>query len=142
LGKYIKWPQNIPNDYKTYQISTKERNDHKIYQMTAKIPNYHNINQHFWLQGPPKCTKILIFGMEIYHQATLLPKWLLQIHRQYVLVILYIHSTCTFRIDICKGDDLKCIIFFQTYWNNITSLFRANIVPLTDWFFTFITWYN
>jgi hypothetical protein len=43
--KYTEWPINIQNDYKLYQ--------------------------HLPLQGPPKSTQIGIFGLKIYHLATL-----------------------------------------------------------------------
>jgi hypothetical protein len=35
------------------------------------IPNGHKIYQHFPFQDPPKITKIVIFGLKIYHLATL-----------------------------------------------------------------------
>jgi hypothetical protein len=50
------------------------------YSKTGKNkPNYHqyipnlDINQHIPLQGPPKWTQIEIFGLTIYHLATLPP---------------------------------------------------------------------
>jgi hypothetical protein len=51
--KYTKWPWNIPNG-------------HEIC-----IPNGHKIYQHLPLQKPPKFTQILIFGLKLYHLATL-----------------------------------------------------------------------
>jgi hypothetical protein len=48
------------------------------YQMVIKylnspyyIPNGHTIHQPFSIQGPPKFTQIGIFGLKIYHLATL-----------------------------------------------------------------------
>jgi hypothetical protein len=50
--------ENIPND-----------------QVTIKwpyyIPNGHKIYQNFPFQDPPKFTQILIFGLKIYHLATM-----------------------------------------------------------------------
>jgi hypothetical protein len=43
---YTKWPYNIPNGHKIYQL--------------------------FPFQGPPKCSHIAIFGLKINHLATLL----------------------------------------------------------------------
>jgi hypothetical protein len=57
-----------PKRGKMYQITTK-------YQMAlkyTKCPKYdHKISQHAPLQGPLKFTQIGIFGMKIYHLATL-----------------------------------------------------------------------
>jgi hypothetical protein len=50
--KYTKWPQNISNG-------------HKIYQMAIKI------YQHLPFQEPPKFTQTGIFGLKKYHLATL-----------------------------------------------------------------------
>jgi hypothetical protein len=35
------------------------------------IPNVHRIYQAFLFKGPPKFTQIRIFGLKIYHLATL-----------------------------------------------------------------------
>jgi hypothetical protein len=58
LAKHTKGPCNIPND-------------RKIYQMAVNIPNSHKIYQYVPCRGPPKFTQIGIFGMKIYHLATL-----------------------------------------------------------------------
>jgi hypothetical protein len=65
LEKYTRLPQNIPFG-------------HKIYQMAIKIPrpNVHKIYQNLILQDPPKLTQIAIFGLKIYHLATLSPNYL------------------------------------------------------------------
>jgi hypothetical protein len=54
------------------------QNVHKIYQMDAKytkwphnIPNGHELDQHSPLQDPRISTQIGIFGLNIYHLATL-----------------------------------------------------------------------
>jgi hypothetical protein len=54
--KYTKWTQNIPND-------------RKIDQMAIDY-----VYQHLPLQDPPKFTQIDIFGLKIWHLATLLGK--------------------------------------------------------------------
>jgi hypothetical protein len=71
--KYTKWPQNIPNGHKIYQMATKYtkwpqniENGHKIDQMVKK---YINIFHCKTLQN---LTQILIFGLKIYHLATLI----------------------------------------------------------------------
>jgi cytochrome c len=53
-------------------------NDHKIYQMAIKYtkwmknrPNGDKIYQRLPLQDSPKLTQIGIFGLKIYHLATL-----------------------------------------------------------------------
>jgi hypothetical protein len=51
---------------KNYQITMKYTKGPKIYQMTINIPNGHEI-----LQDPPKSTQIWMFGLKIYHLATL-----------------------------------------------------------------------
>jgi hypothetical protein len=49
----------------------------KIYQIAAKLPNVHKIKncqrlyQTLPIQGPHKFTQIGIFGLKIYHLATL-----------------------------------------------------------------------
>jgi hypothetical protein len=59
--KYTKFPHNIPNSHKIYQIRTKYTklpqnipNYYKIYQITTKIPNGHKIQI-------PKCSTFLFF---------------------------------------------------------------------------------
>jgi hypothetical protein len=51
---------------KNYQITTKLPNGNKIYQMAIEI------YQHLSMQDTPKFTQIRIFGLKIYHLATLL----------------------------------------------------------------------
>jgi hypothetical protein len=65
--KYTKLPQNIPNDYNVYQMATNIPKDRKVGR-----PNCFKIYQHLQLQDPPKFTQIGIFGLKIYHLATLL----------------------------------------------------------------------
>jgi hypothetical protein len=55
-AKYPKWPQNIPIEWKIYQMATKYTN------CTENLPNDHKIYQHLPLQDPPKFTQIDIFG--------------------------------------------------------------------------------
>jgi hypothetical protein len=43
----------------------------KIYQWPLKTRNVHKIYQHLPLQDPTKFTQIWIFGLKIYHLATL-----------------------------------------------------------------------
>jgi hypothetical protein len=59
---YTKLPQNIPNS-------------RKIYWMAINGPNSHKIYQHLPLQDPPKFIKIAMFGLKIYHLATLFHTW-------------------------------------------------------------------
>jgi hypothetical protein len=66
---------NIPKWGKIYQICNQEiciPNVHKIWQMAVNIPSVHKLYQHLLLQDPPKFTQIWIFGLKIYHLATLL----------------------------------------------------------------------
>jgi hypothetical protein len=66
--QHTKTGENIPNE-------------HKIYQKALKIPYGHKIYRRFPFQGPPKCTQIVIFGIKIYHLATLAKTIKLQIIR-------------------------------------------------------------
>jgi hypothetical protein len=54
-------------DFSSYNLPKQKNipNDHK------NIPNGHKIYQHFSFQDPPKITQIGIFGLKIYHLATL-----------------------------------------------------------------------
>jgi hypothetical protein len=53
-------------------------NDHKVYQMAVKYTkNGQRISHHLPLQDPPKFTQIAIFGLKIYHLATLIETILL-----------------------------------------------------------------
>jgi hypothetical protein len=55
-----------------YQITTILTYGHKIPDgLNTYIQNGHEINQHVPLQGPQKFTIIGIFGLKIYHLATL-----------------------------------------------------------------------
>jgi predicted secreted protein len=54
------------------------QNNHKIFKMATKYtkwqlnrPKGHKIYQHLPLQDPPKFTQIGIFGLKIWHLATL-----------------------------------------------------------------------
>jgi hypothetical protein len=65
LVQHIKTGENIPDNHKIYQKALKYtkrpenwQNDHKIYQ-------------HLPLQGPPKFTRTVIFGLKKYHLASL-----------------------------------------------------------------------
>jgi hypothetical protein len=60
-----KW-ENIPNYHKTYEMSI------KYTKWAWNIPNGHKIYKHLAMQDPQKFTQICIFGMKIYHLATLL----------------------------------------------------------------------
>jgi hypothetical protein len=64
--KYTKWPNNIPNGHKIYQMAIKYTN------WTLNIPNGQNIYQHLSLQDNPKFTQSWIFGLKLYHLATLI----------------------------------------------------------------------
>jgi hypothetical protein len=57
--KYTEFPQNTP---KSHKISKKPRNR----------PNGHKIYQHLPLQDPPRITQFGIFGLKLYHLATLM----------------------------------------------------------------------
>jgi hypothetical protein len=64
VGKYI------PNYHKIYQMSIKYTNGGKIDQKyTTYI--HRKIYEPFAMQGPPKFIHIVIFGLKIYHLATL-----------------------------------------------------------------------
>jgi hypothetical protein len=47
----------------------------KIYQITIKCTKCTKIYQHLPLQAPPKFTQIWIFGLKIYHLATLIDSY-------------------------------------------------------------------
>jgi hypothetical protein len=49
---YTKWPPNLPNI-------------HKICQTALRIPNGHKICRNLPFQGPQRCIKIGIFGLQI-----------------------------------------------------------------------------
>jgi hypothetical protein len=57
---------NVPKRKKMYRFATKLPNGRNRY-----IPNVLRIYQPFPFQGPPKFTPIGIFGLKIYHLATL-----------------------------------------------------------------------
>jgi hypothetical protein len=57
--------KNVPNDHKIYKIPT------KYTKWSQKRPNGHKIYQHLSLKDPPKFTQIRIFGLKIFHLATL-----------------------------------------------------------------------
>jgi hypothetical protein len=59
LVQHTKTGKNIPNGY-------------KIYQMDANVPNDQKIYQHLPLKPTQKFTQIWIFGLKIYHLATLI----------------------------------------------------------------------
>jgi hypothetical protein len=65
LMQCTKTEKNIPNDHKIYQMAVKH----------TKTPRYrptgHKMYQHLPVQDPPKFTQIRIFGLKIYHLATL-----------------------------------------------------------------------
>jgi hypothetical protein len=70
--KYTKWPQNITNGHKIYQMATKYNkwpqnmpNGSKIDQMALK---YTAIVHYKTLENLPK---LGFFGLKIYHLATL-----------------------------------------------------------------------
>jgi hypothetical protein len=62
---HTKMGRNIPNYHKIYQMALKYTNWPQI------RPNVHKIYQLLPLQGPPKFIQIGIFGLKIYHLATL-----------------------------------------------------------------------
>jgi hypothetical protein len=63
--QHTKTGKNIPNDHTMYQMAI-------IYtKWLSNIPNGHKIYQHFPFQCPPKHIKFGIFGMKIFHLATL-----------------------------------------------------------------------
>jgi hypothetical protein len=57
--------RNIPKRGKIYPMST------KYTKWSQNRQNGHKIYQHRPLQDPPKFTRIGIFGLKIYHLATL-----------------------------------------------------------------------
>jgi hypothetical protein len=62
---FQKLEKNVPSDQKYTK-------GHKIYQMVAKYTKWpNNIYQHLPLHDPPKLIEIGIFGLQIYHLATL-----------------------------------------------------------------------
>jgi hypothetical protein len=65
LVQHTKTGKNKQNDYKMYQMAT------RCTKGLSNITNGHKIYQHFPFQGPPKYTQIEIFGLKIYHLATL-----------------------------------------------------------------------
>jgi hypothetical protein len=65
--KYIKTGENIPKRGEIYQMTT------KFTKWPQNTPNDHNIYHCFPFQGPLKCTRIGIFGIQLFHLATLLP---------------------------------------------------------------------
>jgi hypothetical protein len=77
----------------------------KIYQITNTLPNGHknvpnggiifqmakDYNQPFPFQGPPKFTQIRIFGLKIYHLATLLDKSIQNPFRKRAMDLVSLH---------------------------------------------------
>jgi hypothetical protein len=57
--------ENIPNNHKIYQSAL------KYTKWPENGSNGHKTYQHHPLLGPPKFTQIRIFGLKIYHLATL-----------------------------------------------------------------------
>jgi hypothetical protein len=70
---------------------------HKMYQMAiCKIDHMTKIYQHLPLQDPPTLTQIAIFGLKIYHLATLLTPYLI-----------------FGNASICVFVDLRTILFYK-----------------------------
>jgi hypothetical protein len=57
--------KNVPNDHKPCQKAV------NYTKWPYVIPNGHKIYQHFPIEGPPKFTKIGIFGLKTNHLAIL-----------------------------------------------------------------------
>jgi hypothetical protein len=64
--KMPKRRKNIPNHHTIYQMATKIPNGRKIGR-----PNGHKMYTHLPLQDPRKFSQIGIFGLKLYHLATL-----------------------------------------------------------------------
>jgi hypothetical protein len=71
LMQFTKTGKNLPIYYKITKWP-------KIYQIAIKyarwpysIPNGHKMYQHFRFRGPPKFSQSGIFGLKMYHLATL-----------------------------------------------------------------------
>jgi hypothetical protein len=69
---YTKWPQK-------YHIATKIPNGHKNTKWPSGKPNGHKIYQHLPFEDRIKFTQVGIFGLKIYHLATL---YLLSMQRE------------------------------------------------------------
>jgi hypothetical protein len=65
LVQHTKTGKIVPNDHKLYEMVTKQT------KWRYDRPNGHKIYQHFSLQDLPKFAQIGIFGLKIYHLATL-----------------------------------------------------------------------
>jgi hypothetical protein len=74
--KYTKLPKNIPKCHKTYEMAVK-----------------YTKCQNFSLQDTPKYTQIGIFGLKIYHLATLVgTRWVFASHYFHRQKGFYLHS--------------------------------------------------
>jgi hypothetical protein len=81
IGRYIKTAANrVARLFLVHHFKTgkNQRNYYQIYQRAVKYfkwpynrPNVHKIYNHLPLQDPPKFTQTGIFGLKIYHLATL-----------------------------------------------------------------------
>jgi hypothetical protein len=65
--KYTKTWRNVQKRSQHFQMATQYN------KCPLNIPNGHKIYQYFPFQGPPKYTQGGIFGMKIFHLASLLP---------------------------------------------------------------------
>jgi hypothetical protein len=63
--QHTKKGKSIPNYYNIYQMSIKNT------KWLQNRPSVHTIYQHLSLQDTPKFTQTWIFGLKIYHLATL-----------------------------------------------------------------------
>jgi hypothetical protein len=76
--KYTKWRKNMPMTKlfqmakKIYQMTKNIPNDEKYTNWQKNTPNGRKIHKHHPLPDPQKFTQIWIFGLKIYHLATLL----------------------------------------------------------------------
>jgi hypothetical protein len=70
--KYTKWPQNIPNGHKMYQMATKYTKSPQNIPNGRKIdrPNSHKIYRHRTKQDPRKFTQFGIFCLKIWQPWT------------------------------------------------------------------------
>jgi hypothetical protein len=65
MAKHTKTGKNMSTDHKMYQMAI------KYTKWLSNIPNGRNLYHHFIFHGPKKYSKTGIFGLKIYHPATL-----------------------------------------------------------------------
>jgi hypothetical protein len=81
--------------------------------VSQNIPNGHTIYQHVPFQGPPKYTQIGIFGMQIFHLATLMTT---AVEKRHLAQLNKSHQP--------RDGDFNALEFSKNLFHNLKSFFQ------------------